>query len=164
MIWYPPGFQQNQLFYFTANYCKNDEKLRRFNQGKISANEIVSFDCALFQIIGISEDAISIPTEDIQYLAVIAEPAEACEKQLPPRNGFEWVGYDLIESGISAITDCGGDFDKAIPYAQLNKFGLLSSFEEAKQTQRLLLQEYPDEPHAECSIVAIWRFGIAPKD
>jgi hypothetical protein len=72
--------------------------------------------------------------------------------------GFEFCGYDLVETAtaISAITDCGAEFE-SIPYSLLTKFGLLPTYKDAVLTQLALVEECPDEPHAYCDIYEIWR-------
>jgi hypothetical protein len=69
-----------------------------------------------------------------------------------------FFGYDLIEdqTSISALSNCGG-FPKVFSNDELNEFGLLSGFSRALEIQRHLRTEYPDDPHAECELYAIWR-------
>ena len=61
-----------------------------------------------------------------QIIAYFMNPIESHEfHKLDDR--FEFCGYDLSEemTAISAITNCNKIFDKAIPYEELNKFGLM---------------------------------------
>ena len=60
-------------------------------------------------------------------------------------------------SNISSITNCGARFGRAIPYQRLNQVGLLTSYKEAVLAQLALYEEYPEESHAYCEIVEIWR-------
>ena len=73
--------------------------------------------------------------------------------------GFDFCGYDLIdpETAISAVTNCGADFDEGIDYAKLNEYGLFSDYAEAVRTQKALLKAYPEEPHADCVVIELWR-------
>jgi hypothetical protein len=79
----------------------------------------------------------------------------------PPAAGdFEFVGYDLIEeqTQISALTNCGG-FPKAFYNEELNSSGLIAQFRRASEVQRLLVENYPEESHADCELYAIWRLN-----
>jgi len=91
-------------------------------------------------------------------LAVVKRPAEGQVVQ-PPRAGFVFRGFDLIEAetGISALTNCGG-FDRAFTNDELKEVGLLTNLERATDVQKTLRAEYPDEHHARCDVWAIWRF------
>ena len=91
-------------------------------------------------------------------LALIYEPnIEVGEQKI---NKFDFIGYDLIEdlTGISALTNCGG-FDNSFNSEDLNSFGLLSTFIRAYEVQKSLLKEYPEEPHADTEIWAIWKLN-----
>ncbi len=72
--------------------------------------------------------------------------------------GFEFIGYDLVEkdSGVSALTNCGG-FPKAFSNDELSEKGLLRAHERARTVQDALVREYPGEPHADCHLWAIFR-------
>ncbi len=75
---------------------------------------------------------------------------------------FVFLGYDLIEagSGMSALTNCCG-FPLAFAPTDLSALGLIADFEQAREIQRLLLEHYPDEIHAECDLWAIWKLSAA---
>lgn len=92
-----------------------------------------------------------------QIVAIVKNP-NGSETLDDPR--FEFIGYDLIEAdiegGTSALTNCGG-WDKAFADSDLAKYGLVVSFERATQIKQLLLQHYPDDPHALCDLYAVWR-------
>lgn len=90
-------------------------------------------------------------------LAVISDPVEHIERLMEP--GFSFAGYELLEdqTGISALTNCGG-FPKAFSNDELNEVGLLADFARAQGIQRALREYYPDEPHADTMLYAIWRF------
>lgn len=72
---------------------------------------------------------------------------------------FDFCGYDLVvmDTCISAITNCGAYFDNVIDYGNLNEYGLVSNYLDAVKTQILLRKNYPDENHAYCEVVEIWR-------
>ncbi len=54
--------------------CINDINLQKFNQGKIKANELVTFDCGLMEGKEIEKSEIDMPQKDKQLLAVIVRP------------------------------------------------------------------------------------------
>lgn len=89
-------------------------------------------------------------------LAVLLSPTVDVSDSLDdPR--FRFCGYDLIEmgGGISALTNCGG-FQAAFDNAELSSDGLIEKFGRTQEIQAALLANYPDEPHADCQIWAIW--------
>jgi len=71
---------------------------------------------------------------------------------------FVFRGFDLVEvgTGVSALVNCSG-FDKAFAPADLSDCGLLTNHAKASGVQHLLGAEYPDEPHADCDVWAIWQ-------
>ena len=166
--------------YFHASRCFNDEALRKFNKNKVGGEEIVSFDIGLSELKEVAE-ALPPPrgrqllavrflfseqeTEEIKKgvsfgYAYPSPPMSPDEKEaLLKGRGFEFCGYDLIdpETVISAVTNCGADFDKGIDYAKLNEYGLFSRYAEAVRAQETLLREYPEEPHADCVVIELWR-------
>jgi hypothetical protein len=80
------------------------------------------------------------------------------EPPIQPDSSFDFVGYDLvdIEHSTSALTNCGG-FPDVFSNSELSKFGLFTDFNRAVHTQKLLRQKYPEEPHAQCHLWAIFR-------
>jgi hypothetical protein len=94
----------------------------------------------------------------LQLIAVLREPAGA-ELQASAPDGFDHLGFDLIEeaTGISALTNCGDAFGLVLSPSDLNAHGLVANMERAYAIRDQLLQEYPDEPHADCTVWAIWR-------
>ncbi len=54
--------------------CINDINRQKFNQGKIKANELVTFDCGLMEGKEIEKSEIDMPQKDKQLLAVIVRP------------------------------------------------------------------------------------------
>lgn len=95
-------------------------------------------------------------TDKYNLLAVVIEPEKEC-KDLEV-NGFEFVGYDLIDQDfcISALTNCGG-FDETFLPHDLNKKGLIDDFIKAYDIKKRLLENNPMEYHADTSVIAIWR-------
>jgi hypothetical protein len=93
----------------------------------------------------------------IQILAVLCEPVSDADGLLND-DKFEFFGYDLLEdkTGISAITNCGG-FDKAFANSELSAFGLIQNLARAKEIQKSLKINYPEEAHAQTAIWALWR-------
>lgn len=88
------------------------------------------------------------------FLAVVREPEEKCENI--ELDGFEFVGYDLLEKDghTSSLTNCGG-FDEMIEFQ--NEYGLINDFDKAQELRKLIYENYPGEPHADCKIFAVWR-------
>jgi hypothetical protein len=80
--------------------------------------------------------------------------------QAPTSENFGFCGYDLIEeqTQISAITNCGG-FPDIFLNDELNRFGLIDSFDRACEVRQLLSDQHPEEPHAQCERYAIWRLN-----
>ena len=82
----------------------------------------------------------------------------------PTPESFSFVGYDLIEeqTQISALNNCGG-FPDAFRNDELNHFGLLEDFVRATEVRCHLHERYPDEPHANCELYALWRLNDSAK-
>ena len=76
----------------------------------------------------------------------------------PSAANFKFIGYDLVEvnGGISALTNCGG-FPDVFANAELSEVGLLTEFGRANKVQALLRSLYPNDPHANCDLWAIFR-------
>lgn len=146
--------------YFEGDKCLNRNALQGFNQGKIFAKELVTFDCGLMELNEIEKDNIKVPKNQKQVLAVIVRPEIERNYPLERDTRFDFCGYDLVDLPccISAITNCGAGFEKAINYSSLNEYGLIPTYKEAVLTQLKLNEEYPDESHAYCEIVEIWRY------
>lgn len=146
--------------YFEADKCLNSNALQAFNKGKIVSKEIVTFDCGLMEMNEIQKDKIKVPENQQQVLAVIVRPEIERNYLLERDMRFEFCGYDLVELPccISAITNCGAGFEKAIDYTNLNAYGLILNYKEAVLTQLKLNEEYPDEDHAYCELVEVWRY------
>ena len=118
----------------------------------------------------VNEDFMLHFFTDLNYLrgetATIPRKNLLCVFRNPPAQpsaaqvseGFEFIGYDLLEkdSGISALTNCGG-FAKAFSNSEISEKGLLLTHERSRAVQEALIREYPNEPHADCHLWAIFR-------
>ena len=145
--------------YFKGTRLFNDKALFEFNKGKIKAKELVTFDCALMELEEIKEEDIEVAKQiSEQVLAIIVRPEIAPSYRLE-NTDFEFCGYDLVNypTGISAITNCGADWGNALNYVLLNQYGLFSDYRQAVTAQLDLDEQYPDESHAYCEIIEIWR-------
>lgn len=156
-----PDAERGVPLYYRSSRCWNTEEIRGYNHGLLTCEEIVSFDCCLFEHLPVLHSEIEVPASEHQYLAVIVNPEASPSAEIGRDARFTFCGYDLVEDAtqISAITNCGGGFSDVIQYSKLNRWGLISQYGEAKNTQRRLLRAYPDEPHADCDIVEIWRYA-----
>jgi len=71
---------------------------------------------------------------------------------------FSFLGYDLVSvmGDVSALTNCGG-FPDVFDNSELSSKGLLTSHARVLEVQSKLKAKYPDEPHANCHVWAIFR-------
>jgi hypothetical protein len=94
--------------------------------------------------------------EPKNVLCVFREPSQL--PRAPEGEPFRFEGYDLVDLkfGVSALTNCGGS-PEAFSNEELNAVGLLSTFERAVEVQQRLRELFPDEPHADCDLWAIFR-------
>ena len=147
-----------QVRYFSSDRCFNDERLRKFNNHTIEAEELVTYDCGMMDLTEIDKAEVK-SDKNKQVLGIIIRPEIEPDYNLGKENYFTFCGYDLVElpTSISAITNCGGDFDKAIEYKNLNEYGLISTYRDVVLTQIRLFEEYPEESHAYCEVVEMWR-------
>jgi hypothetical protein len=95
---------------------------------------------------------------NINLLGVFRNPPIQPTSDAVPAN-FEFLGYDLCErdGGVSALCNCGG-FPEAFSNDELSCKGLLASYSRAVEVQKRLRRSYPEEPHADCHLWAIFRF------
>jgi hypothetical protein len=97
----------------------------------------------------------------LNILAVVQNPAEAdvTGVTLP---GFAFAGFDLVDvhGDVSALTNCGG-FEGVFAASELSELGLLTRLDRAQEVQASLRALYPETPHAECHVWAIWRQRFA---
>ena len=94
---------------------------------------------------------------ELNLLAVLQQPsAEDVERAAPM--GFGFLGFDVLDvrGDVSALTNCGG-FDDVFASEELSPLGLLTDLNRANEIRRGLRSTYPNEPHAECHVWAIWR-------
>jgi hypothetical protein len=100
--------------------------------------------------------------EKFNLLAVVINPIEHCNDV--KLENFEFLGYDLLdrEYGNSALSNCGG-FDETFLASDLNHFGLIEDYEKAFDIRRRLLENNPDEHHADTNVIAIWRHNTIGK-
>src|SRR5215207_9417000 len=105
-------------------------------------------------------------TPDLHLLALLQNP-EAEEMAGVRLAGFEFAGFEFagfelldVHGDVSALTNCGG-FPAVFAPDELNAVGLLAGLERAHEVRHELGQAYPDEPHAQCDVWAVWRLGSA---
>ncbi len=95
----------------------------------------------------------------VNILAVCLEPLFDVRETFQDHR-FIFQGYDLVGKGdVSAITNCGG-FDKVFQSSDISAVGLFDAFDFAKQTQKQLVEYYPDEYHASSELWAIWKMAF----
>ena len=96
-------------------------------------------------------------TDDKNVLCVFLNPPKdpAAPTDILP---FEFLGYDLVDihGGVSALSNCGG-FPDAFSNSELSRYGLLPSHVRAFEVQTVLRDRYPEEPHANCHVWAVFR-------
>lgn len=94
--------------------------------------------------------------EKLNLLCAVRNPDSQLDNS--PVDGFEFVGYDLVESqtGVSALTNCGG-FPDVFANAELSVHGLLTDFGRARDVHEKLRSLHPEEAHANCDLWAIFR-------
>ena len=107
----------------------------------------LDFDFLMTQVAGIARKNV---------LGVFRNPV--AQPVPPPVAEFEFLGYELVDlqNAASALTNCGAwpdVFDKS----ELSPFGLLPELERALDVQAMLRSLYPDEPHAQCHVWAVFR-------
>jgi hypothetical protein len=94
---------------------------------------------------------------ELNILAILEQPsAEEVERSAPL--GFGFLGFDVldVQGDVSALTNCGG-FDDVFAREELSPLGLLTHLRRANDVRHGLRAAYPNEPHAECHVWAIWR-------
>ena len=89
-------------------------------------------------------------------LAVVIEPTEDGKNII--LDEFEFIGYDLLDKdySISALVNCGG-FDETFLPTELNEFGLIDDYDNAYDVKKRLLENNPEEHHADTNVIAVWR-------
>jgi hypothetical protein len=92
-------------------------------------------------------------------ICAVLNPQE--RPQLPSTlRAFEFLGFDLleVERTTSALTNCGG-FPLAFANTELSSKGLITSYERAEAVRQKLRAKYPEEPHADCDLWAVFVEG-----
>jgi len=151
--------EENPKFYSCKRFFA-DEKYKEFS--KLPIDEVLSIDAALFPYDerALLDEKIA-KTQDVanemQIMRVWYVPSDAISV-VEKIDGFDFCGYDLVDGlETSAFTNCGGFFDDAFTYEDLNSFGLIPNYQSARKIQVNLERKYPDEEHADCLLFAIWR-------
>jgi hypothetical protein len=152
---YPPWDPSNEIITLDGWLCPD------IMRGELTAedwNYIVYGECAAGLFFSDLEYLLSRieTTTDYQVLAVIREPTPEAVRSFADRR-FDFKGYDLIEvqGSISALTNCGGWFEFSAD--DLSPWGLVPDHESAYRIRDLLRNHYPDDPHANCHVWALWR-------
>lgn len=98
-------------------------------------------------------------TDRFNLLAVVIEPTQDCKNT--KLDEFEFAGYDLLDKdySISALTNCGG-FDETFLPSDLNQYGLIDDYEKAFNIKERLLENNPEEHHADTNVIAVWRHKV----
>lgn len=94
-----------------------------------------------------------------RLLCAFLEPERPPEP--PPGAGLAaFAGHDLVEraTGVSALTNCGG-FPDAFAPGDLNAMGLIPDLGRAREIEARLRGAYPEEPHADCELWALFVLG-----
>lgn len=117
----------------------------------VLVNETIDFFADLSYVL---RRSAGMPNANV--LRVIDEPTDA--DVCPFVDGFDFEGFDLVEgfSGMSAVTNCG-DWKGLLSPELVGRNGLIPDFGRATGFRADLLAAYPDEPHANCVLWAVWR-------
>ncbi len=63
--------------------------------------------------------------------------------------GFEFCGFEIADEWeISALTNCGFDYDKAFTKSDLNRWGLIDDYQRARTVLNRMFEEYGDDSDA----------------
>jgi len=97
-----------------------------------------------------------IKREKYNLLAIVIEPDKDC-KYIQVEN-YDFVGYELLDQDfhVSALSNCGG-FDETFLPTDLNDKGLIDDFTKAYDIKKRLLENNPNEYHADTNVIAVWR-------
>lgn len=97
--------------------------------------------------------------EKFNLLAVIVEPNQDCQNI--ELDDYTFIGYDLLDKYFehSALTNCGG-YDETFLPSDLNTYGLIDDYTKAYDIHKRLLENNPNEGHADTNVIAIWRHSI----
>lgn len=157
---YEKAYSYGIIRYFKGKRLYNEKALYEFNKGKIKAEELITFDTSLMDMMEVSKEEIEVAkTVSEQVLALIVRPDIEPSYVLEQTRQFEFCGYDLVDhtTGISAIINMGGYWGDLFDWEMLNQYGLFSKYRQAVNVQLDLIEQFPEESHAYCEIVEIWR-------
>src|SRR6478752_2135874 len=89
--------------------------------------------------------------QKFNLLTVIVNPNHDCKDIL--LTDYEFMGYELLDWGYgnSALTNCGG-FDEIFLPSDLNSVGLIEDYLAAYDIRKRLLENNPEEHHANTNI------------
>ncbi len=110
--------------------------------------------CYFFHDVDYLKNRISYDRLQHNILALTEQPT-----QTPSAiNGFEFCGYDILDSydSISVLLNCGG-FPEVFETSDHNQFGLLDDLDKAMKIAQKIRETCPNEPH--CTDCCVW--GIA---
>lgn len=143
--------EEDTVIYFKADRFYPNKEYIQYAKNYITAKEIVSFDCALFNLTALPQDG-AFDLQEEQILAIVINPKKNKEYV---DNQFQFCGFDLYDENdiISFITNYGFEYEKAIHYKQLNQFGLIDDYETVVISKDLLEKIYK----VKGQIVKIWR-------
>ncbi len=98
----------------------------------------------------------NIDLEKFNLLACIKEPCDNDRTML--EKDYEFIGYDLMDKKFiaSAITNCGGFYD-VYSRTDINEYGIFTDRDFAYKIRDELYKMHPEEPHADCYVIEIWR-------
>lgn len=73
--------------------------------------------------------------------------------------GFTFCGFEIAdECEISALTNCGFGYDRAFTKDDLNRWGLIDSYQRARTVLNKMYREYGVDPDAaDWVLFAVWR-------
>ena len=157
---YENVYSYGSIRYFKGGRLYNDKALYEFNREKIKAKELITFDTSLMDLIEISKEEVDTAKQaSEQILALIVRPGIVPSYILERVGQYEFCGYDLVDhtTGISAIMNMGGYWGDLFDWRILNQYGLFSKYRQAVNVQLDLIEQFPEESHAYCEIVEIWR-------
>lgn len=120
--------------------------------------EIVSVENQVTQFFK-SIDYVKRKSNHLDYynlLAIIREPQKSKQSQL--ERDFDFIGYDLIEAdgNASALTN-DHVFNEIVKPKEQNKYGLISTYERAKEIQIELSKNNKGAHHADYYLFEVWR-------
>lgn len=94
-----------------------------------------------------------------QYQTGFSTTLDFVFKRLKAKDKFNLLTVVLEpdqDFSISALTNCGG-FDETFLPTDLNDKGLIDDFTKAYDVKKRLLENNPDEHHADTNVIAVWR-------